>query len=124
MEAIQAVYSSRNENTPGAPMTRSQIQAFINELVDLRWLHQRHDGKLAIGPRSLVELTGYLKEEGDGEPAFIECCLCRELISTPRDPATCPGCASAFHNSCLLHFAAIQQASVRKCPSCTMAFES
>lgn len=123
IEAIQAVYLSRNEKIPGTPMTKSQIQTFINELVDLRWLHQRPGGKLAIGPRSLVELTGYLQEAGEGESPFIECCLCNELTSTPGDPLKCSKCNSAFHSSCLLHFTAIQQAVVRKCPSCKMAFE-
>ncbi|KAG6903216.1 hypothetical protein C0995_002759 [Termitomyces sp. Mi166 len=96
---------------PKTNMSKSQAEAVIGSFVAKGWLVKSSHGRYSLSPRSLLELSPYLKTTYPEE--LIECTICLEIITRgvacPRD-----NCKTWLHYHCFTNFIRHQ----KQCPTC------
>ena len=113
----------RQNSRQGTHMTKTQIQNFVNELIELSWIFKRSDDTITLGPRTKFELHTFLKRTPEVDSALHECYLCKEIVTTLRT-VCCNDeeCAIMLHLGCFERFHGLQSnvfgTSRSNCPQC------
>lgn len=122
-QAIHEIWERQNSR-PGTHTSKTQIQHFVNELIELSWLFRRPDDTITLGPRTKFELHTFLRRAPDADAAVNECYLCKEIVTTFKT-ICCDDeeCAVILHLSCFERFHNIQSnvsgTSHSNCPQCS-----
>lgn len=93
-------------------MTASVSEALLTKLVEEKWLTEI-DGEFMLGPRSIIELSMYLKNIYQEE--IPDCKFCSNIVVKGQ---TCANCGIRVHLYCANRCLKGRSADSRKCPGC------
>eukprot|EP00794_Sanderia_malayensis_P004662 gene4662-5271_t len=93
-------------------ITASSSEALLTKLVEEQWLTEIN-GDLSLGPRSIIELSMYLKNIYQEE--ILDCKMCMHIVIKGQ---TCENCGTRIHLYCANKLFKGRPNEQRKCPGC------
>ncbi|KAF8522234.1 Nse1 non-SMC component of SMC5-6 complex-domain-containing protein [Hysterangium stoloniferum] len=109
--SISAMTALRQVNGLKPPMTKTQAESVLANLVAKGWLLKSERGRFSLSSRSLLELQPYLKSTYEDD--IHECTVCYELVTKGVGCYT-PQCGARLHGYC---YQQLHRENV-VCPSC------
>ncbi|XP_065062340.1 non-structural maintenance of chromosomes element 1 homolog [Rhopilema esculentum] len=93
-------------------ISASASESLLTKLVEEKWLTEI-DGDFSLGPRTLIELSMYLKNIYNEE--IPDCKMCMHIVIKGQ---TCANCGVRIHLYCAARFFKGRDLDARKCPGC------